>query len=600
MPKKIVPIKYTSRDYDSIRRDLIEHAKRYYPDTYKDFNEGSFGSLMIDTVSYVGDILSFYVDYQANESFLETASEFDNVLKIAKQSGFKYTNGASSTGIATFYISVPANSTGLGPNLNYAPTLKKGSTFSTKNGAKFILNEDVRFDLPANEVRPLIIGANGLPAKYGIKAHGQVISGIIKAEKITVGAYEKFLKIKLNEPNVVEILTVYDEEGNQYYEVDYLSQNVIYKSITNKDATSAAQAKEVLKPFIVPRRFTMETEIGATYLQFGASSDIVVDDANSFLTEPSRVVLNLFGKEYISSDSFDPTAMINSDKFGIAPSNTTLTVTYRYDPPGSGINFAVDSLTNVENTTFRFNDEQNLIVSAMSEIKSTLEITNEAPILGEAAVFDSKELKIRIQNSFSAQNRAVTVSDYKALAYAMPKRFGAIRRINVLKDNDSLKRNLNLYVLCEDGNGHLTEANDTVKQNLKTWLGKNKMLNDTIDILDGKIVNYGIEFTVLGSTDRAKYDILTDALSQLRKDFKTLYDFGETFFITNVYNSLKKVDGILDVINVKIVLKNGGVYADTFFNIDENTSPDKRYINVPLNVVFEMKYPNDDIKGTIL
>lgn len=600
MAKKIVPIKYTSRDFDSIKRDLVEHAKRYYPNSYKDFNEGSFGSLMLDTVSYVGDILSFYLDYQANESFLETASEFNNVLKIAKQVGFKYTNGSTSTGIATFYISVPSNASGLAPNLEYAPILKRGSTFSTKNGVKFILNEDVRFDNTSNEIRPLTIGGDGKPLTYGIKAYGTVISGIIRSERVTVGDYKKFLKIKLQEANVTEIISVFDEEGNQYYEVDFLSQNIIYKSVTNKDPTTATLAKEILKPFIVPRRFTFESEIGASYLQFGASSDVVLDDSLSMITDPAAAVLQLHGKQYISSDSFDPTRLTNSDKLGISPSNTVLTVTYRYAQPNAGVNFPIDALNEVINPEFAFNDEQNLLNSTKASVISSLEVTNETTIIGEANTFDSKELKVRIQNAFSAQSRAVTVSDYKSLCYTMPKKLGSIKRINCIRDDDSLKRNLNIYVLCEDSNGYLTEANQIVKSNLKTWLSRNKMLNDSIDILDGKVVNYGIEFVAVGSNNRPKYDILTDAVGQLKKDFSALPDFGETFFMTNVLSSLKKVDGLLDVVSVKIVPKNGGVYSDSIFSIDDNTSADKRYINIPLNVVMELKYPNSDIKGTII
>jgi len=182
----------------------------------------------------------------------------------------------------------------------------------------------------------------------------------------------------------------------------------------------------------------------------------------------------------------------------------------------------------------------------------------------------------------------------------MPKKFGSIKRINTVRDDDSLKRNLNIYVLCEDSNSFLTEANQIVKTNLKTWLSRNKMLNDSIDILDGKVVNYGIEFVAVGSNNRPKYDILTDAISQLKIDFSTLPDFGETFFITNVLSSLKKVDGLLDVISVKIVPKNGGVYSDSIFSFEDNTSADKRYINIPLNVVMELRFPNSDIKGTII
>ncbi len=599
MPKKIIPIKYTSRDYQSIRADLVEHAKRYYADSHKDFNEGSFGSLMIDTVSYIGDILSFYLDYQANECFLETASEYNNVLKLAKQMGFKYSNGKSSTGVASFYIVVPANSIGLGPDTRYLPTLQKGSTFSTRNNVKFILTEDVVFNSTVNEIRPAVIGANGTPTSYAVKANGTVISGIVKSETIPVGEYQKFLKVELSEQNIVEILSIYDSEGNQYYEVDYLTQNVIYRSITNRDAATSDTAKEILKPLMVPRRFTVETEINKTYLQFGASSDVVVSDNNNMIADPGIAVLELFGKQYISSDSFDPTRLTSSDKLGIAPSQTNLIVTYRYTPVGSIINFSVNSLTNVDSSNFVFKDERSLDATSVSSVRRSLEVNNDAPILGEVTAFDSNELKIRIQSAFSAQSRAVTAEDYKALAYGMPAKYGSIKRVNVIRDDDSLKRNLNMYVLCENSSGYLTYGNQIVKNNLKTWLSRNKMINDSIDILDGKIVNYGIKFKAVASPDRPKYDVLTDAINQLKLDFAQLPDFGESLFVSKVLTSLKKVDGLLDVVSVEFTQKAGGSYSNVTFDFKRNM-PNNRYLEVPNNVVMELKYPNSDIEGSII
>lgn len=600
MPKKIIPIKYTSRDFNSIKKDLVEHARRYYQNVYKDFNEGSFGSLMLDTTAYVGDILSFYLDYQANESFLETASEFENIIKHGRQVGYKFSNSVSSTGIATFYISVPANNSGLGPNLDYAPILKKSSTFTTNSGVKFILNEDVRFDNPNNEVRVLNVSDNGTPITYAIKAKGLVVSGIISSETVPIGDYKKFLRLTLEQKDIVEILSVFDEEGNQYYEVDYLSQNVIFKSVTNKKSEDAVLAKEVLKPFSVPRRFVVDRNLRTTTLQFGASSDIVVQDNMSFLSEPNRSVLNVYGKEYISSDSFDPTRILNNDKMGVAPSNTTLTVTYRFNNSTSNINVATNGLNSVLSARFEFKDQNSLSTVLMSNVRNSLEVINEAPLVGDVTVIDSDELKRRIENSFATQNRAVTYNDYSALAYAMPSKYGSVKRINVFKDNNSLKRNLNLYVLCEDPQGKLITPNLTVKNNLKTWLSHHRMINDSIDILDGKIVNYSITFTAVGDTAFSKYDVLVSAINQLTQDFSMIPNFGETFYITDVYTSLKKVEGIVDVVDVTIESKVGDLYSDVYFNILQNTSPDKRYINVPKNVIMELKYPSDDIKGTIL
>lgn len=598
MAKKIIPIKYTSRDFNSIKSDLIEHAKRYYENSYKDFNEGSFGSLMVDSVSYIGDILSFYLDYQANESFLETASEFNNIIKHGKQVGYKFSNTNSSAGIATFFISIPAN--GLAPNLSYAPILKKGSVFSTFNGGKYILNEDVRFDNPNNEIRVLKTDDNGSPITYAIKAKGLVVSGIIGSETVKIGDYKRFNKIRLQQQNIIEVLSVFDTEGNEYYEVDYLSQNVIFKSVTNKNVDDSYLAKEILKPFLVPRRFTIDRELLDTYLQFGASSDVVAtDEANGF-AEPTRALLDIYGKDYISSDFYDPSRILNSDKMGVAPSNTTLTVTYRYNDASLSTNAATNTLILVTTPNFEFTDRNNLSNTIISNVISSLEVTNESPLLGDITIIDSDELKRRIQNSFATQGRAVTENDYEALCYTMPTKYGSIKRVNVVKDNNSLKRNLNIYVLCQGADTFLTAPNQTVKNNLKTWLNNSKMLNDTIDILDGKVVNYSIQFTAVGSSDRAKYDILSDAVNQIKEDLSLLPDFGETFYITNIYNSLKKVEGLIDVVNVTIEPKVGGAYSDVNFDIKSNTSPDGRYISVPKNVVMELKFPINDIKGTIL
>jgi hypothetical protein len=601
MAKKIVPINYTSRDFQSIKDDLIQHAKRYYSDVYKDFNQASFGSLMLDTTAYVGDILSFYLDYQANESFLDTAAEFENIIKLGRQVGYKFANTNSSTGIVTFFISVPASTSGLGPNMDYAPVLKKGSSFSTKSGTRFILNEDVRFDDPRNEIRVSLADPdNGFPLYYAIKAQGTVVSGIISSERVSVGDYKRYQKFTLSQLDIIEILSIYDLEGNQYFEVDNLSQNIIYRSVTNRDLNDAALAREVLKPIMVPRRFVVDRNLRTTSIQFGASSDVILNDSDSMVAEPTNVVLNMFGKDYISSDYFDPTKLLNSDKMGVAPSNTELIVTYRYNNTNQTVNFATNTLVKVVAPIFEFPTEVGLSNTALSLVKSSLEITNEVPLLGDTTVIDSEELKKRIENSFSTQGRAVTEQDYKSLIYSMPNKYGSVKRVAIMRDSNSLKRNLNLYILCEGADGFLTTGNQTVKSNIKNWLLRNKMINDSIDILDGKVVNYGITFTAIGSNDKSKYDTLSDAINQLKADFSMLSDFGETLNITDVYNSLKKVSGIIDVVSVSIDEKIGGVYSDSQFSFKANTSSDGRYINVPANVVMELKYPNSDIKGTIL
>ena len=601
MPKKIntKAINYTSRDFDTIKEDLVEYAKRYYPNTYKDFNEASFGSLMLDTVAYVGDVLSFYLDYQANESFLQTAVEYNNVLKHGRQVGYKFSANPSSYGIISLYILAPANTTGLGPDTNYLPILKKGSTFNSEGGASYILNHDLDFANPSNEVRVgRVNSTTGIPTHYAIKAMAEVVSGRRVQEVIDVGEFTKFLKLELETRDITEILSIIDSEGNQYYETEYLSQDVIYKGVTNQiESDRNGGAIEILKPFTVPRRFTVDRDRRVTRLQFGASSDIKVND--DMIADPSSVVLKVHGKNYISDTSFDPTNLIDSDKFGVSPSKTRLTVTLRVND-NSTVNASTGKLNMVGSSRWNFGDTTSLSSTTIKTVKQSLEIENEEPIVGDITLPTTEELKIRIHDSFSTQNRAVTQSDYQSLVYRMPAQFGSVKRTRVIRDENSFKRNLNIYIISEDSDGYLVNSNSSIKNNLKTWLQTNKMVNDTIDILDAKVANFGIDFKAVGNLERPKYDILSSAEERMKRYFSRKMDIGEPIFLTDIHAELKKVDGLVDVISVKIIEKVGGKYSDISFDLVGGQSPDGRYIEIPKNVILELKYPNSDIKGAIV
>jgi|TARA_R110000851_G_scaffold236991_3_gene389720 hypothetical protein len=601
VPKKLNtrPIKYTSRDFESIKQDLIDYAKRYYPNTYKDFSEASFGSLMFDTVSYVGDILSFYVDYQANESFLQTAVEYNNVLKLGRQMGYKFSANQSSHGIAALFILIPANNTGLGPDTDYMPILKKGSTFSSQGGGTYTLNEDIDFAGSDKETRVAKVNSTtGVPTFYAIKAYGKVISGKITSETQAIGPFQKFLRVNLGTQDVTEIISVTDNEGNEYYETEYLSQDVIYKGVTNQIKEDRDKgAMQILKPFVVPRRFVVERERRSTILQFGASSDIKVNQ--DMIADPASVVLKVHGKNYISDTSFDPTNLIDSDKFGVSPSDTTITVVCRVNDSRNS-NASSGTIKTVTGGIFRFKDETSLAASSMRTVRQSLEVENEEPIVGDISLPTTDEVKLRIYDSFASQNRAVTQTDYESLIYRMPPSFGSVQRARVIRDEDSFKRNLNIYVVSQDSENTLTETNGSIKNNLKTWLQRNKMINDTIDILDAKIVNFGIQFEAVADLETPKFDILSAAENVLKTYFNRKMDIGEALFITDIYSQLKKVPGLVDVVSVKINRQVGGKYSDVALDLTNGTSSDGRYINVPKNVILELKYPDSDIKGVIL
>ena len=597
MSKRNVPIRYTNRDFESIREDLVAYAKRYYPDTFKDFSDASFGALMIDTVAYVGDMLSFYVDYQANESFLDSAVEANNVIRLAKEHGYKFQGASSAVGEVTFYVLVPSNSTGLGPDANYFPILKKNSMVASTNGATYILTEDVRFDHPNNYVVAARINpSTGIPTEYATRARGKVISGEFGVKNFDIGNFEKFKKIVLDDTYVVEILSVMDSEGHEYYEVEYLSHDVIYKSVPNKDLNTRDNAPSLLRPFSAIRRFTTEKKNGKVILQFGQGTDSEISSPK--FAEPSTVVLQRFAKSYVTDTSFDPANLVGTDKLGVAPANTTLTITYRKNTK-SNSNAAVNSIKNILRPVYEFNNPAITNTTRANNVINSIECTNEQPINGSIKSPTVEEIRMRTIDFFPTQNRAVTATDYEALAYAMPSEFGALKRCRIVRDQDSLKRNLNMYVLAEASSGRLTIANSVLKQNLKEWLNRYRMINDTIDILDAKVVNIGIEFTILSDTGVNKFDVLDEATVNLRTKLVRDMFIGERFLITEAYKILNATRGVADVTAVKLINKRGGKYASTGMDVDVFMSTDGRYLSCPDNVAFEIKYPRTDIKGTV-
>ena len=596
MAKKAPIVKYTSRDFNSIKSDLVEYSKRYYPNTYSDFNKASFGSLVLDTVSYVGDVLSFYLDYQFNESFLNTASEFDNVLKIANQLGYKYSTRSTAYGEVTLYISVPANQNSTGPDLNYFPILKKGSTFSSTGGQLFTLMQDVDFSDTTNEVVVANVDTStGVPTRFAVKTKGMVQSGFYTQKQITIGTYERFRKIDLNDSDVLEIVSITDSDGNQYYEVDHLSQDVIFREVPNfnfqQDGVSS-----IIKPFSVPRRFIVNKSRTTTILQFGyGSEDELTTDS---VVEPAQVVLQLHAKDYFTDTAFDPTNLIKTDKFGVSPANTILTVVYRKANAGIS-NVAAGTINKITIPSFTFPNLLETTPPSRAAVVNSVEVTNEQPFVGEVKLDQTEELRNNTLGYYAAQNRAVSLLDYQSIIYGMPAKFGRVKRCFITQDNDSLKRNINLYIISQDNNGFLALSNTTLKENLKTWLSQYKMINDTIDVLDATIVNVAIDFNIVANPDYDKIDVLNSALTTIQAEFIKKLEIGESFPIAKIYNMLNKLNGVQDTTSVKVSAKIGGFYSNASLNLDKMITYDGKYIKAPKNVIFEVKFPTADIKGTI-
>ena len=590
--KKLLPIDYTHREFETIQQDLLEIAERFYPDSFQDFSEASFGALMLDAVSYVGDQLSFYLDYNVNESFLDTSFQFSNVVRHGAIMGYKYNGRPSTYGTAALFLLVPSTAIGIGPDTSYMPILKRGTTFGTDTGLSFVLTENVDFASPNNTfVAARTDATTGAPTHYAVKAYGNVVSGQFGQERVEVGAFERFKKVTLTAQNVSEIISVFDAEGNEYFEVDYLSQDMIFKEIGNSNFKND-NVPSIIKPTLVSRKFITQMTRDTTTLQFGSgklgNSDIVAN--------PQNVAVNVFGKTYTTTTTFDPTRLSQNESFGIVPTNTTLIVTYR-TTNGTNSNVSVGGLNSVAASSFDFTNRENLNASKVNDVQVSLEVTNEEPITGDVTNPNTTEIKRRIYDTFPTQNRAVTQADYENLAYRMHPKFGAIKRCSVQKDLDSQKRNLNMYIVSEDTAGKLTLANSTIKNNLKVWLNQYRMINDTIDILDPYILNFGINFVVKPQKMSDKFLIIERCVEALREHFSQPLFIGEALYISDIYEVLKNVVGVLDVVKASIFIKSGGDYSESSIEIEKNLSPDGSYLAVPSNAIMELKFPDVDIIG---
>lgn len=597
MKKKKIAINYTNKDFNSIKADLEELARVYYPDTYKDFSENSFGSFMLDAVSYVGDMLSFYVDYQANESFLETAIEYNNVRRMAQNYGYKFRSRPAAYGIATFYVIVPANTSGLGPSSKYIPVLRTGTEVSTNSGITFVLTEDVDFANSNNDiVASRFSETTGKPTSYAIRAYGQVKSTSLFRKTVDVGAFQRFQRVRVGPSVISEIISVVDSEGHVYYEVDHLAQDVVYREIANVDVADD-NVRSILKPLVVPRRFVVEQPPAGTYLQFGYGSADPLITTN--VLDPSQTVLRMSGRTYISDDQFDPTKLLDSNTLGVAPSNTTLTIVYEANERES-INVNAGQLKELSTTVADFPSADNNSVVTQGSVLNSIEVSNEEAIVGNTTPPTTEEIKIRSKGTWASQGRIVTKNDYETYCYTMPAKFGQIKRANVVADASSTNKVISLYVVSEDTAGNFITTNETVKKNLKVWINKNRPINDRVSIRNAHIMNVGFTYVISVDSTRDKAIVNNSVYRTLKDQLSEKLYIGEAFPISNIYKIINSVDGVIDTKDVTMIVPRVSGINNPSVSIKDILSRDGTALLPPRNIILEIKNFARDIKGIVL
>ena len=606
-------IKYLNRDFSDFREALINYTKTYFPTTYNDFSPSSPGMLFMEMASYVGDVLSFYLDNQVQENFLQYARQENNLYQLAYMFGYK----PKVTGVATttidFYQKVPAAANQ--PDFNYALNIPENSVVTSilNTTLNFLVQDSVDFTI-SSSIDPTnitVYQTNGLndPTYFLLKKSRQAISATISTTTFPFTTPERFATVEINDENIIGILDIVDSDGNTWYEVDYLAQDMVYDSIKNTNIndpnfSSGTDAPYLLKLQSVQRRFvTRFLDSGSLQIQFGAGTT-GVNDA-TIVPNPDNVGLGLpFGLSKLNT-AFSPTNFIFTNTYGIAPSNTTLTVRY-LTGGGATANAPANSLVTF-NSTPRFLVTGLNAVTA-NDVFASLTVTNPQAADGGSDGDSIEELRQNTISNFSTQLRTVTQDDYLVRSLSLPSQFGTIAKayIEPTKAQNVLPGEtpsiLDLYILTYDVNKNLTSTSNALKTNLINYLSQYRVIGDSVRIKDAFVINIGVEFEIIVLPNYNSNDVLTKCLSSLQDYFNNNnWAINQPIVIREVSILLDKVDGVQTVKNLSITNKSGvsSGYSQYAYDLSGATLNGIIYPSLDPSI-FEVKNLSTDIKGRVV
>jgi hypothetical protein len=618
-------ISYLGKDFGHFKRNLIDFTKQYFPQSYTDFNESSPGSLFIEMASYVGDVLSYYADNNLKESFLHQSVEKSNIFDIARTLGYKVKNVVPAAVKLDVFQLLPAIGTGVNvrPDYNYALKIRDGLQVKQENGpAIFRTVDSIDFSFsssynPSDVTVYETSDTTKLPTYYLIKKQINAISGEVKTATFDFSTPIPYDKIVLADINVMDIISIEESDGDNWYEVPYLAQDTIFESVPNimendpdlfqyrSSVSSLLKLKKTAKRFVTRLRSDNKLEI-----QFGSG----VSDQNDeeIIPNPTNVGNGLAGIQSNLDTSIDPSNFLYTKSYGQAPANTTLTVTYTV---GNGIADNVESgvISNIQLINYIENINSTNSTSLTNFIKTTVSVTNNEPARGAKTVDSVSDIKNNAMANFATQNRLVTADDYIIRSYSMPSKFGSVSKAYIIPDDQISQQQLqstkianplalNLYVLGYNGSKQLTELNLAIKENLKTYLDTYRMLTDAVNIKNAFIINIGIDFKITVLPNYNSNDVLLRCISAL----KTLFDIdkwqiNQPIIKSDVMNVIGNIKGVQSVLSVQL----SNLYDSTqgySGNVYDLVTAERKGIIYPSldPSIFEIKYLDNDIKGQVV
>ena len=607
-----IDIKYLNKNYSSFKADLIEYAKSYYPTTYTDFNQASPGSMFIEMASYVGDVLSFYLDNQLQETFLQYAKQKNNLYTMAYMLGYRPKVTSAAIVDLSVYQQVPSIFTASVyiPDFTYAFSVEQGMQVKSNvdSSVLFYCPQKVDFrvssSLDPTEVSVYTVDGSNNPTSFLLKKNTEAISGQVKTQTFSFGNAERFPTITLQDSNIISVLQAVDSNGNTWYEVPYLAQDYILNPVTNTSTQERNQVPYMIQKIRTNRRFVTRFKSNETLeIEFGPGVNSVADSA--VVPNPNSVsVGNANGGLSTLSSSFDPTNFVTTQTYGLAPKNTTITFTYL---AGGGVasnvlqgQLTIPTSKNVTgiNTTFEY----------------TLVTNNDNPASGGGDGDTVEELRLNSQLQFSSQLRTVTQEDYLARVLSMPPNFGKVSKAFVTKDDATFRNylegnstqrdplSISLYVLGLNNLGTLDVPTASLLKNIQTYLTEYRMMTDSINIKPAYVINIGCNFDIVIRPNYVGEDVVARCLIVLQDYFNTNnWQINQPIILADVNAVLDQVEGVQTVKKVDIVNKVGEIDGYSKYSYDISGATVNNVIYPSLDPsIFEVKFLTSDIQGRVV
>jgi len=614
-----IDIKYINKDFGEFKSALTEFSKTYFPTTYANFTPSSPGTMFLEMSAYVGDILSFYLDNQVQENFIQYTRQQNNIYSLAYMLGYRPKITGVSIVDIDIYQQIPAilSGTNYVPDYNYAIQLLENTQVNASLGqnVSFLIQDSVDFAFSSSQdpTTSTIYQTTGNNVNYFLlKKTRKAISSELKTLTFSFGSVEKYPTVEIEDSNIVKILDIIDSDGNTWYEVPYLAQEMIYDTIKNTNVNNpnfSSDQNDV--PFLLqlkktPRRFvTRFTTPTTLQIQFGAGTNTSNVD-EEITPNPDNIGLGLPYKRSLLTTAFSPTNFLYTDTYGIAPSNTTLTVRYL---TGGGVTSNVASgLLNVIINKNNIKLNNGLDSTLAQYVFNSVSTNNPLAANGGSTGDTTEQIRLNSLASFTTQQRSVTLDDYLVRAMSLPPDYGSISKayIETQKISSLLPGEtpsiLDLFVLSYNANGTLTQASPALKQNLSTYISQYRVINDSIKIKDAFIINIGADFDITVYPQYNSNEVLFNCITQLQQFFNlNNWQINEPIILKDIYLLLDKVEGVQTVKNVNITNKTGAILGYSEYAYDITGATQNNVIYPSLDpMIFEVKYPNNDIKGKVV